>query len=97
MIIIKKLALCQHQYLLLPAGQCYIILLNIIIIYRVLIEDGSCEAHLYAESDMVRELLCISSDQWTHLKEMTSKVGQLSYVRYPFQEEKVGPIFNTVC
>ena len=44
-------------------------------------DDGSGEAHVYVEGDLLRELLMVSLSNWTHLCELVWSVGTVTYTK----------------
>lgn len=55
--------------------------------YRVVIEDGSGEAHLYAESNRLRQLLRMSGSEWSNLCDLVRSVGTIFYNK-PFSNKQ---------
>ena len=48
---------------------------------RCVIEDGTGEAQLYLDDDVIASLLQLSSQQWSQLKDASMNSGELSYQR----------------
>ncbi|XP_019857762.1 PREDICTED: uncharacterized protein LOC109586036 [Amphimedon queenslandica] len=48
---------------------------------RLLLEDGSGEAHLYIDNELVPEVLLISTDDWRRLVQSVQTKGSLVYIK----------------
>ena len=46
-----------------------------------MVDDGSGEAHVYVEGDLLRELLMVPSSDWAHLCELVRSLGTLTYTK----------------
>ena len=59
-------------------------------LFRVILDDGSGEGHLYASEDLVRELMGMTHKEWVELKEIVIKIGHLTYTRSSLEQQQVG-------
>ncbi len=48
---------------------------------RLVIDDGSGEAHVYAEDDLLRQLLQVSMAEWNSVCDLVRRVGTVSYTK----------------
>lgn len=48
---------------------------------RIVVDDGSGEAHVYAEDNMLRELLRVSVSDWRDVCELARSLGVLTYTK----------------
>ena len=56
---------------------------------RFILDDGSGEGHLYANNDMVREVMGVTYKEWAELKEIVIKIGHLTYTKNSLEQQQV--------
>lgn len=54
------------------------------LICRLLIQDGTGEAHLYLRDRVIPVALGVTDTEWSDLLDLVHKVGQLSYTKSSF-------------
>ena len=52
-----------------------------IILCRLLLEDGSGEAHLYIDNELVPQVLLVPTDEWRRLVQSVQTKGSLFYIK----------------
>ena len=52
-----------------------------IILCRLLLEDGSGEAHLYIDNELVPQVLLVPTDEWRRLVQSVQTKGSLVYIK----------------
>ena len=48
---------------------------------RLLLEDGSGEAHLYIDNELVPQVLLVPTDEWRRLVQSVQTKGSLVYIK----------------
>ena len=59
----------------------YLLRFSVVLLYRLVIDDGSGEAHVYAEEDLLRQLLQVSMAEWNSVCDLVRRVGTVSYTK----------------
>lgn len=52
--------------------------------FRLILEDGTGEAHLYCENNQVPEMLKISNEKWQKLQFSVQSKGSVVYIKHKF-------------
>ena len=84
---------CPHHRPTLKAEARYIVDVLVTCIkfntFRVILDDGSGEGHLYTSDDMVREVMGMTHKEWVELKEVVIKIGHLTYTKSSLEQQQV--------
>ena len=51
-------------------------------LFRLLVDDGSCEAHVYLEAGLVASGLCCPLGEWNDIVRQAEGLGRVVYSRF---------------